>query len=403
MKTTDFLIIGSGVIGLNVALKLKAKYPSRKVIVLEKEKNLGAHSSGRNSGVIHAGFYYTADSMKARFTREGNERTRDYCKLKNIPVNMCGKLVVTKNEDEENTLDELARRGQANGVKLEVISKIEAQKIEPRVKTVRRAIWSPNTGSVDPTEVLRHLHEDALQSGIEFQFESTYLGILEKNPSSTTVKTNHGPIQAGFVVNTAGLYADRVAMDFGFSKEFRILPFKGLYIYSNEKPGSFRTNIYPVPDLGYPFLGVHFTLTVDGKAKIGPTAIPAFWREQYSLTENFKFNELCEILWRELKLFAHSDFDFRNLAIEEIKKYSRGHMVNLAKALANDIDAADFKKWGKPGIRAQLYNIKTNKLEMDFKFEGDQRSFHVLNAVSPAFTAAIPFADHVTSKIAELV
>lgn len=402
-NNVDFLFIGAGVVGLNLARELKKKFADARIVVFEKENFLGAHSSGRNSGVIHAGFYYSADSLKAKFTREGNEQLRAYCSEKNIPVNMCGKLVVTQNESEEKTLDELVKRGRQNGVTLEVTSVDEAKKIEPRAKTYRRAIWSPNTGSVNPVEVLKKLQEDAVNEGIEFRFGARFLKVKSRNANTTIVVSTDGEFEAKYVVNCAGLYADKVASEFGFSKDYRILPFKGLYLYSNEKPGSLRTNIYPVPDMAYPFLGVHFTLTADGHIKVGPTAIPAFWREQYSLTENFRFGELVEIMWRELGLFIKSDIGFRDLALKEIQKISRSKMVNLASALATNVSSENYKKWGKPGIRAQLYNIKTNKLEMDFKYEGDNRSFHILNAVSPAFTASMPLAKFLANQINGLV
>ena len=204
------------------------------------------------------------------------------------------------------------------------------------------------------------------------------------------------------MVNAAGLYADKIAQDFGFSRDYRILPFKGLYLYSNEPTGAFQTNIYPVPDLRNPFLGVHFTVTAEGKVKIGPTAIPAFWRENYKGLTNFNFNELMEIIFRQAGLFWSSDFDFKNLAFEELKKYSQAKLVSLASSLAEGVGIKSFKKWGEPGIRAQLLNIRDKKLEMDFVTEGDERSLHILNAVSPAFTCTLPFADFACDKITDL-
>jgi L-2-hydroxyglutarate oxidase LhgO len=200
-------------------------------------------------------------------------------------------------------------------------------------------------------------------------------------------------------VNAAGLYADKIALHFGFSDRYRILPFKGLYLYSDESAGAIRTNIYPVPDLRNPFLGVHFTVTVDRKIKIGPTAIPAFWREHYAGFENFSLSELVDIVMRELSLFAYSPFDFKRLAIEEFKKYSRPQMVFLASSLIQDVKKERFKKWGRPGIRAQLLDIKEKKLVMDFVLEGDNRSLHVLNAVSPAFTCSLPFSEYIVKDI----
>ncbi len=211
--------------------------------------------------------------------------------------------------------------------------------------------------------------------------------------------TTNGSYQARYVVNAAGLYADRVARDYGFSRKYRILPFKGLYLYSDEPDGAIRTNIYPVPNLKNPFLGVHFTVGVGGKVKIGPTAIPAFWREHYGGLSNFHLDELVEVAARGVGLLANSNFDFRSLAVEEMSKYSRAKMVSLASDLVDGVELRQFRRWGKPGIRAQLVDIERRKLEMDFVLEGDGRSMHVLNAVSPAFTCGLPFAAHVCAQI----
>ena len=212
--------------------------------------------------------------------------------------------------------------------------------------------------------------------------------------------TSSGNIDSKYVVNSAGLYADKIGRDFGFSRNHHILPFKGLYLYSTEAPGSLRTNIYPVPDLRNPFLGVHFTVTVDGHSKIGPTAIPALWREQYCGLENFELGELMDIIARQLGLFVFSHFDFKRLAYEEIKKYSRVNLVSQSSSLLENVKIGNFQKWGKPGIRAQLINVKEKKLEMDFVLEGDGQSMHILNAVSPGFTCALPFAEYICDQIA---
>jgi L-2-hydroxyglutarate oxidase len=193
-----------------------------------------------------------------------------------------------------------------------------------------------------------------------------------------------------------------VARDFGFSEQYRILPFKGIYLYSDEPAGSLRTNIYPVPDLRNPFLGTHFTLLADGHAKIGPTAIPAFWREQYTGLGNFKLDEFAEIIWRDLGLMWSSGFDFKRLAVEETIKYYRPHLVKLAAELLEGVDTKNYRRWGKAGIRAQLLNIQTRKLEMDFVIQGDKQSLHVLNAVSPAWTCSLSFAKYVCDQLAVL-
>lgn len=200
-------------------------------------------------------------------------------------------------------------------------------------------------------------------------------------------------------MNAAGLYADKIAREFGFSEKYKILPFKGLYLYSDEPRGSVKTNIYPVPDLRNPFLGVHVTVTSEGKSKIGPTAIPAFWREQYSGMENFRVGEFMDLTLRQMSLIRHSSFDFKKLAIQEMRKYSRRHLVSFSSSLMEGVELRHFKTWGKPGLRAQLVNVKDKSLQMDFVLEGDGKSMHILNAVSPGFTCSIPFSEYVCERI----
>jgi L-2-hydroxyglutarate oxidase len=396
--TTDFLVLGGGVIGVCVARELARRHRGLSVTLIEKEQAVGLHASGRNSGVLHAGFYYSADSLKARFCRDGNLALRGYIKSKGIPLNECGKLVVARSAQELPQLDELLRRARANSVAVEMITATQARAIEPRALTHERALWSPTTATADPVRVIAAMREDAEREGVRVLTGARYV-----SSGGGLVSTTAGDFSAGYVVNCAGLYADRVALDFGFSQDYRILPFKGLYLYSDEPSGAFRTNIYPVPDLRNPFLGVHFTVTADGHAKIGPTAIPAFWREQYSGLSRFKPFEFAEILWRDLGLFVTAGFDFRRLAVEELRKYSRPHLTRLAAELASGVRASDYTRWGKPGIRAQLMNVRTRKLEMDFVLEGDSRSLHVLNAVSPAWTCSLPFAEHVCDRVRALM
>lgn len=395
MPATDFLIIGGGVIGINIAREIKREFADTSVTIIEKEPSCGAHASGRNSGVLHAGFYYTADSLKARFTRDGNRLLTAYCENRKIPINKCGKIVVAKDEVENRMLDELLRRGKKNGVALEEVSGKHVHEIEPRAITFERAIFSPTTSAADPGAVIKSMEQDARAEGIYIHNAVSYIKATQNR-----VTTTKGVYDAGYVINASGLYADKIARDFGFSERFRILPFKGLYLKSDEPPGAFRTNVYPVPDLRNPFLGVHITVQVDGHVKLGPTAIPALWREQYNGIDNFHMREFIEIAARSASFFAASGFDFKRLAISEVRKYSRRRMVALASSLAHGITEANFKHWSKPGIRAQLVDVKARKLEMDFVLEGDEKSMHILNAVSPGWTCSIPFSRYVVQEIA---
>jgi L-2-hydroxyglutarate oxidase LhgO len=394
VEACDFLVVGGGVVGLSVARELKRRKPRASVVLLEKEADCGEHASGRNSGVLHAGFYYAADSLKARLTRDGNRRLADFCADKGIPVNRCGKLVLPRSDEEDGALDELFRRAQQNGVEVEEVDEARTHKIEPRAKVRRRALWSPTTASVDPRRLVAAQRADAEAAGVTVRVGTAWLGARRG-----AAETSAGPIEAAFVVNAAGLHADRVARAYGFSKSYAVLPFKGLYLYSDEAPGAFKTNLYPVPDPRYPFLGVHFTVAADGRAKIGPTAVPALWREHYGGLSRFSVSEFARIAALQTKLMLTSDWDFRRLAVEEFRKQSRAKMVELAGSLAEGVKLKDYARWGKPGLRAQLVELETGRLVNDFLWEGDGRSFHILNAVSPGFTCCLPFADLICDQI----
>ncbi|RJO63224.1 MAG: L-2-hydroxyglutarate oxidase [Myxococcales bacterium] len=390
----DFLVVGAGIIGLSIAREIKRRQPTAAVAVIEKELDVGEHTSGRNSGVLHAGFYYAADSLKARFCRDGNRRLRAYCEAKGLPVNACGKLVVVANDGEQGTLDVLFDRARANGIDVKEVSDKQAREIEPRARTKGRALWSPTTASIDPGLLMHALKADAIEAGIFLHFGAAFLG-----RDGDVVRTSLGPIAARYVVNAAGLYADKIALLYGFSQNTRILPFKGVYLHSDEPPGALATHVYPVPNLKNPFLGVHFTVTVDRRVKIGPTAMPAFWREHYGGLGGFNPLELGEIIGRQLGLAFGAKFDFLGLAREEMKKYRRSTLVSQAARLVDDVRPAHYRRWGQPGIRAQLLRLKERELEMDFVIEGDARSMHVLNAVSPGLTCALPFAEHIVDEI----
>jgi len=294
-------------------------------------------------------------------------------------------------------MDELVRRARANGIELQELTPEEARLIEPRVRTYERALFSPTTSSVDPAEVMAAVVGDARALGITICTSTAYRGA-----EAGGVRTSAGRVGAGYVINAAGLYADRIARDYGFGERYRILPFKGLYLYGNGGSRPPQTHIYPVPDLRQPFLGVHFTLTAAGDVKIGPTAIPAFWRQHYGGLANFDLGECAEILARQAGLLFSNAGDFRSLAWSEVRKYSRRRIVELAAELVAGTRPAQYRKWGAAGIRAQLLDLETGTLDMDFRCLGDDRSFHVLNAVSPGFTCAMPFAAYVVDRIEEL-
>jgi L-2-hydroxyglutarate oxidase LhgO len=397
-EKSDYLIIGAGIIGLAIARELKSMKPNASIVIVEKEPDVAYHSSGRNSGVLHAGFYYTADSLKAKFTRDGNFAMKEFCRQKGLKLNECQKVVVAKDESELEPLYELDRRGKRNGVDVKIITEAEMKEIDPNAKTFKFALYSPSTATVDPTELNKAIRDELLENGVKILFGEGYKRKVDGN----TIETITGRmLSATKIVNTAGLYADRIARDFGFSQQYTIIPFKGIYLKYTKKDKPIKTNIYPVPNLKNPFLGVHYTITVDGTIKIGPTSIPAFWRENYKGMDNFKAGELGNVLSWEARLFISNAFGFRGLAYDEMKKYNKSYFVNLATSMVHTIDKSGFTEWSKPGIRAQLLNTKTLELVMDFVVEGDNTTIHVLNAVSPAFTCSFPFAKWVCENYIE--
>lgn len=373
MPACDVLVVGGGILGLAAAREAKRRRPKASVVLLEKEDAPGRHASGRNSGVLHAGFYYSPDGLKARLCREGNAALTAWCLERKLPYAKHGKLVVASRAEDLPRLDELARRGKANGVALEMLDAKAAREAEPRAKVFERALWSPSTAVVDPGAVVVSLAADAKALGVDLRLGEPW---------------RKGVWDAGVVINAAGLYADKVAADFGFGAGFALVPFKGLYLYSDEAPGALRMPIYPVPDPAFPFLGVHFTVTVDGRVKIGPTALPALWREQYGGLSGFSAGELASALAWQARLLP----GLGALAMEEAAKMFRSGLVSRAAALAEGVDAKDYRRWGPAGIRAQLVDLKAGALVQDFVIEGDARSVHALNAVSPGFTCALPFA-----------
>ena len=378
----DYLIVGAGIIGMTIAYELLAKKPGIKIAIIDKEEDVAKHASGRNSGVLHAGFYYSADSLKAKLTVDGNKLMKSFCQNNDIYVNNTQKVVVVKDASELDGIYELQKRAEVNGVETKILSEEEVKQIDPNIKTYKKALYSPTTASVDPKEVCFTLRDVLKEKGVEFYFNTGF---------------KRCDLKYEYLINSAGAYADKIAKQFNCAQDYTMLPFKGIYLKYMENKTAIKTNIYPVPNLNNPFLGVHYTITVDGSIKIGPTAIPAFWRENYKGFTNFNLNEMLEVIYYEIKLFLLNSFNFRSLAITEMKNYNRKSFIQKAKAMVTTI-GDDFKPM-PAGIRSQLLNTKTNELVQDFVVEHAEKSTHVLNAVSPAFTCSFAFAKHVVNEI----
>ena len=394
MRGYDVAVIGGGIVGLALADAWLARHPGSSVLVCDKEERLAEHASGRNSGVLHAGFYYAPDSLKAQLTRRGNQMLRAFCAEQGVPVRETGKVVVTTSADQLASLDDLYGRGQANGVPLEMVDEVGLREIEPLARTHERALWSPSTAVADPVAVVEALAARVRERGGEVRLGTP---VIEAGPG--WVRTPYQRIEVGHIINAAGLYADQVAHWFGVGEDYAMLPFKGLYWYSSWPAGRLQRHVYPVPDPRNPFLGVHLTVTVSGRTKVGPTAIPSLWREDYAGLRGIKPSEFAGIARLYPRFLRSPHHDVPGLVRSEVPKYSRRYLVGQARALVPSVSTKDFRERGRVGVRAQLLHVPTGKLEMDFVVEPGERSTHVLNAVSPAWTSSLAMAEWIVERI----
>jgi L-2-hydroxyglutarate oxidase len=391
-ERTEILIVGGGIIGLTLARELVKKGRSD-VVVLEKEADLGKHASGRNSGVLHAGIYYSPDSAKARTCLAGNKLMRAYCREKGLPLVEAGKVVVARSEEELPTLDELHRRATANGARVRFVDVKELSAIEPVARTVGKALHSLDTAVVDPKLVLKSLRADLEAAGVRIVTGTRFLSREGLDVAVTTA----GRIRYGRVVNAAGAWCDRVARAFEVGEHYRLIPFKGIYRKLREG-ASYPVNgsIYPVPDIRNPFLGVHFTRSVHGDVYLGPTAIPALGRENYGLVRGAR-GEAFAILASDARLFV-SNPKFRTVALAEPRKYLPAFFHRDAAKLVTRYDPSLFVSAEKVGIRPQLVDWRTKELVMDFLVLAKDGSVHVMNPISPAFTSSMELARQVVGE-----
>ena len=390
----DVLVIGAGVVGLSTGIALFQSRPNLKVVIAEKEKDIALHASGRNSGVLHAGFYYSPDSLKAKFCRDGNFELRKLAKKYGVPVKDVGKVVVARNADEDSRLNTLFQRGITNGVELELHPEEKLKDFEPLAVTHNRFMWSPNTGISDSIAIVKAMRDEFLSLGGEIQFDSK-VNLVEQNDE---VIDSNMQFRFKHVVNAAGAQADRISRSVGVGSEYAMLPFMGVYRATSEKNLPLKRLVYPVPHPVNPFLGVHFTLTIDGKVKIGPTAIPIAGREQYSFTEGWSGSDIVQAFKGMKSLVTSDSHDFGAILKSEWPKVIQKMLVKESTDLVPS--AIGVRDWHRkpPGIRAQLVHLPTGKLEQDFIVTNKANATHILNAVSPGWTSSIPFGKHVADK-----
>ena len=394
-KICDVLIVGAGMVGLCLAYQLLERRIASNIVILDKESELGRHSSGRNSGVLHAGLYYKPGSVKAQVCVRGAQRLRNWVKERGLPLNECGKVIVPPRLELDGQLDVLAERGIANGAIVEFWDEVQLSQFIPEARSASgRALWSPSTAVVKPRTVVTQLEQELRERGVSFiKSCKGWTAIPER---CELLLADGAILSYAHLINCAGLQADRVAKAFGVGDPYMLLPFKGLYWQLKANcPFQPRTNLYPVPDLNVPFLGVHFTPSADETpvVSIGPTATPAFGRENYrgfEAIEPIMAASNTRILARQ---YLTNRGGFRRYVHEQAFLALPPFLIRAAQALIPALKPEHIELSQKVGIRSQLFNRDTEQLEDDFLCLPGQSSTHVLNAISPAFTASFALAD----------
>jgi L-2-hydroxyglutarate oxidase LhgO len=394
-STADALILGGGMVGLCLAHQLLERGITTSITVLDKEPDLGRHSSGRNSGVLHAGLYYKPGSIKAQVCVAGARRLRAWVEERQLPLNPCGKVIVPPRGELDPQLDVLAERGRANGAQVEFWDEQQLRALIPEARSASgRALWSPNTAVVKPISVVRRLQQELADRGVVFlEGQAGWTAEPERRQLRLA---DGGTIAYGHLFNCAGLQADRVAHQFGVGLHYGLLPFKGLYWQlKRDCPIQPRTNLYPVPDLDVPFLGVHFTPSAEAipLVSIGPTATPAWGRENYRGLQGLEPAMAAANLALLARQYLANQGGFRRYVHEQAFLALPPLLLRAAQELIPAVRAEHVELSQKVGIRSQLFNTSSQRLEDDFLCLPGPSSTHVLNAISPAFTASFALAD----------
>ena len=393
----DFAIIGSGIIGLTLAFKLKQKFNNSKIVIFEKEPNSISHGSGRNSGVLHSGIYYEPGSLRANLCVTGVKELKEYIKSENLWINECGKLLLPTSEYSYSNLENLFNRAKKNGVEINKIKNEEIKRIEPNTNCqFEYGLHVPFTSVADPKEVSKSLIENLKKMNVEINYNSKILKINEQK-----LFTQNNTIEAGHIFNCAGLFADEIAKNSNLEFRYSFLPFKGKYWKITNK--SFKLNhlVYPIPDLRYPFLGLHSSHNRHGDFYIGPSSTPVFGREQYNgiLGDNLK--ESISLIFNFSKKIILNENKLRTLALQELSLLTKRGFFNQIKKMFNNINPDDLELSDqKVGIRSQIFDPQSKNLVNDFVVINQKNTTHVLNAISPAWSASFAFADHLINEAA---
>lgn len=390
---SKIVILGGGIVGLTLANRLLERGITKNIILIEKESKIGSHTSGRNSGVLHSGLYYKPNTLKAKICCKGSKRMRNWVLERNLPINDCGKIIVPSSKKEDEMLDLLYERGKENGCDIEILENNKFRKIIPESYSFSgRAIWSPKTSVINPKQVLIQLEKELKNQGVKILKNSK---LTTTNIKENKLEINNSiKLDYDYLFNATGLQSDRVTKLFNIQHPYILLPFKGLYWKIKQKsPIKIKVNLYPVPDLNVPFLGVHFTPNTSGEVFIGPTANIAWGRENYRNLNKFEPQMALNNLIILSKQYLFNKDGFRNYIHEQAFQNFKPFLVEAAKKLIPSIRSEYLEFSDKVGIRAQLFDKEKMKLVDDFVSINSSYSTHVLNAISPAFTSSFELAD----------
>ncbi|MGE0684570.1 MAG: L-2-hydroxyglutarate oxidase [Candidatus Binatia bacterium] len=390
----DLAIIGGGIVGLATALALVRRYPGLKLTVLEKEDHLAAHQTGHNSGVIHSGIYYKPGSLKAQTCVAGAKALTAFCDEHDIPYERCGKVVVATTADELPRLEELQRRGTANGVEgLEMIGPERLRELEPHATGIK-ALYAPATGIIDFPRVAHTYARLVQENGGALRTRHQVQKILHRE-GGLILETSQGAVQSKFLINCGGLFCDRIARMAGARIDIQIVPFRGeYYTIAPQRRSLVKNLIYPVPDPALPFLGVHFTRTIDGTVEAGPNAVLALAREGYRKTD-FIPHDLKETLtfsgfWRMARKYWKTGVG------ELYRSYSKNAFLKALQRLLPDLRGQDLQTGGS-GVRAQAI-ASNGALVDDFVILHSENALHILNAPSPGATSSLAIGQYIAEK-----
>jgi L-2-hydroxyglutarate oxidase LhgO len=390
----DAIVVGGGIVGLGTALAILRARPGTSLVVLEKEPRLGAHQTGHNSGVIHAGLYYKPGSLKARMCTRGRAMLERFCEEHGVHYERCGKVIVATGEQDLPRLDELERRGRANG--LTGVTRIGAGQLrerEPHATGVA-ALLVPETGIVDYSDVVQAYATEIAQCGGEVR-TAARLTNIKRLDSRVIVESTAGYVEARVLVACAGLHGDRVARAAGLQPDVAIVPFRGEYwMLTQERAGLVKHLIYPVPDPAFPFLGVHFTRRVGGGIEAGPNAVLALKREGYTRT-SFDGRDAWDVLrWPGFWRMARTHW--KNGLREQLRSVSKRAFARACATLVPEITSRDLTPAGA-GVRAQAL-ARDGTLIDDFAVVEAERMVHALNAPSPAATASLAIGEDLAAR-----